>query len=438
VHWTDNLLCELIDVYASAGMLSRAESILLRMKQRCMRPYRRLMEAYGNRDRADQATRLLHKILHDTHVEPDLQMFNIVIDAWTKSSQPDSFEEAFATLRMTEHDDRCLNARIRPDRDCFHGLLQCLVESSFERAGLMASVILDTMQDFCRKGDMLVQPNAQTYRLAIQACFQAKDQWRADELLHRMEQSGVELELQTYNDSLLQHAQIGTGEAAERAQDILEHMHSLAMSNRSLKPTLLTYSTVLSAWAKSNDPIAADSMWRLYEQMKMNSVALDRNCYGMLLQHLAHSSVVKDLQRADFLLQEMENGACPASPPDGPLYAAVLKGFAEAGDVEMASNVLYRFVDAFLSNENNERLKPHRHVFHSVVSACIRSGDLVRATLVLETARERLDEYARQYPDRAMDFGPDRETFQALVSAWAQSQRVDKSIYVKRIKSKMR
>jgi hypothetical protein len=142
------------------------------------------------------------------------------------------------------------------------------------------------------------------------------------------------------------------------------------------------------------------------------------------------------LLRADFLLQEMENGACHTSRPDGPLYAAVLKGFAKAGDLEMASNVLYRFVDAFLSNKNNERLKPHRHVFHSVVNACIRSGDLVRATLVLETAKERLNEYARQHPDRPMDFGPDQETFQTLVSAWAQSQRADKSIYVKRIASK--
>jgi hypothetical protein len=91
----------------------------------------------------------------------------------------------------------------------------------------------------------------------------AKDLWHADEPLHRMEQSGVELELQTYNDSLFQHAQVGTGEAAERARDILEHMHSLAMSYPSLKPTLQSYSTVVSAWAKSNDPIAADSMWSL-------------------------------------------------------------------------------------------------------------------------------------------------------------------------------
>jgi hypothetical protein len=87
-----------------------------------------------------------------------------------------------------------------------------------------------------------------------------KDLWHADELLHRMEQSGDELKLQTYNDSLLQHAQVGTGEAAERAQDILERMHSLAMSYPSLKPTLQSYSTAVSAWAKSNDPIAADRM----------------------------------------------------------------------------------------------------------------------------------------------------------------------------------
>jgi hypothetical protein len=128
------------------------------------------------------------------------------------------------------------------------------------------------------------------------------------------------------------------------------------------------------------------------------------------------------LQRADFLLQEMENGACHTSRPDGPLYAAVLNGFAEAGDVEMASNVLYRFVDAFLSNKNNERMHSLRQLGASNVGFGNGKGKIERMCKTTSRSSDGFWARSRNISNVGLCLGS--------ISARGQE------IYVKRIASK--
>jgi hypothetical protein len=123
----------MIHVQAAAGLLSRAESVLLRLKRRRLEPYLHIMNAYSKSgDKPHQATRLLHRILNDTstHIEYlTMAPFTVTIQAWTQASSSRyrtiAFEQAFAALRLTEHDDKCRTTRVVASRSSVFSTAIC-------------------------------------------------------------------------------------------------------------------------------------------------------------------------------------------------------------------------------------------------------------------------------------------------------------------------
>jgi hypothetical protein len=319
------------------------------------------MNAYGQSgDKPHQVTRLLHKILNDTHIEyPTMAPFTVTIQAWTQASSSRygtiAFEQAFAALRLTEHDDKCRTTRVRPHTDTFDTLLRCLVEhaATTDRAGLWANIVIESMHDFNQRGDDFVRPTVQTYQLAITASVRARDYWRADNLLHRLEQHAtwaqqrrgqtssdiatsstqsksppllhppLQLDIAFYNDVLRLYASTDIHNqekedpsvrlaAAQRADELLAHVEHLAKTktaNSSSTLTTMSYAIVLQAWAQCNDDgsnMAAARAWRLYQEMKLCHIALDESCYEALLHILqADPMNMECLSKADMIRHEM-------------------------------------------------------------------------------------------------------------------------------------
>ena len=129
------------------------------------------------------------------------------------------------------------------------------------------------------------------------------------------------------------------------------------------------------------------------------------------------------------ILQEMENSNRADLRPGPRQYTAVIKGFIEAGDVQSATLVTLRSVEAYV-NGKNDGAKPLPFTFHLVATAWIKSGDLVKATMFLDKMQE-LHETNR------IPIGPDLGTYNTLLSCWGGSRHPKKTLYATKIQSKI-
>jgi pentatricopeptide repeat protein len=415
----------MMDIYARSGKLDQAESVFNTFRSPDAVKYRVLFKAYAMSNRADRATELFHRMLQESRVAPDVGLFNSLISAWAESSQPDAVEQAFEIMRLMQENEKCLELGVRPDVKTFSALLKCLVASRRSDAGKRAENILDDMESRSRAGDPYMKPSEVVYNLAVKACFQAGDLERAEAVMKRMVQSGTPPDIRTYSDILQHYSQIGTPAAAERAEQILAYMNDLAKSNPSLQPNAFSYNIVLAAWARSGDPNAANRIWKIYEQMTTDQIDLTTATYNTLISFLAKSRKLEDVQRADLLLQTMENINRTGILPDYRHFLPVMKGFANMSDPESATRILIRNVEAYIKGKNDEA-KPIPPHFHLAVTAWIRYGNLEKATSVLEKMQELCD--ANRLPE-----GPAMRTYQTLLAAWMKSTHPKKDLYTTKL-----
>ena len=292
----------MIDIYAHAGKLEQAEEMFETISMPNAVKYAMLVKAYAKSDRADRATEVVHRMLKDSLIDPEINIFNSLIDAWAESSQPDAVDQAFKIFRLMEDNEKCVELGVRPDSISFGALLKCLAASSSGDTGRRAELVLDDMERRYRAGNPHSKPSTIAYSLAIKACFRAGDLERADAVMKRMEMSDTPPVLRTYSDILNHYSRMGTPAAAERTEQIHDYMKDLAKSTPSLKPDAFSYTIVMAAWARSGDPHAADRMWNIYEQMGTDKVDLTMISYNTLISFLAKSKKTKDRMRVKTLL----------------------------------------------------------------------------------------------------------------------------------------
>jgi pentatricopeptide repeat protein len=414
-----------MDIYARCEKLDKAESLFENTKNPGIIKYGVLIKAYGNAGRVDLAMEVLHRMLKDSRVEPNANIFNSLINQWAESSRPDAVEQAFDVFHLMEKNEKCLELGVRPNVITFSALLKCLAASPRSDAGGRVEDVLDDMERRYRAGDTHMKSNPITYNLAMKACFQGGDLARAEAVMKRMEQSGTPPDIRTYSDILQHYSQIGTPAAAERAEQILAYMNDLAKSNPSLQPDAFSYNIVLAAWARSGDPNAANRIWKIYEQMTTDQIDLTTATYNTLISFLAKSRKLEDVQRADLLLQTMENINRTGILPDYRHFLPVMKGFANMSDPESATRILIRNVEAYIKGKNDEA-KPIPPHFHLAVTAWIRYGNLEKATSVLQKMQELCD--ANRLPE-----GPGMRTYQTLLAAWMKSTHPKKDLYTTKL-----
>ena len=336
-----------------------------------------------------------------------------------------------------EENEQCIALGIRPCVVTFSALLKCISESkaaaSVGEASLscclQAEAILDDMERRYQAGDTNAKPNQISFTLAMKTCFRAGNLIKADAIMRRMEASDTPPDIRTYSDILQHYSQMGTAACAERTEQILDYMKELGTTNPSLKPNVYSYTIVLNAWAFSGDPDAAHRMWRIYELMKRDGVAMDVVFSTSLITFLAKIKTRKSLERAVFILQEMERSPDVDLRPGPRQYGAIMKGFINAGDVERATLVMLRSVEAYV-NGQNDGAKPLPFAFHLVATAWIRTGELVKATLFLDKMQEL-------YESKRIPIGPSLGTYNTLLSCWGASRHPKKTMYATKLESKI-
>lgn len=207
----------------------------------------------------------------------------------------------------------------------------------------------------------------------------------------------------TFNSVIDSYAKSRQGTAgARKAEQILETMEAMYNAgDDSVKPNVLTYNSMLSAWARSNTKCAhwkslevLRKMWKLYEAGN-EGVKPDTTAYNTLISAISKSQREDKAQRALRLLREMDllyrsGGEDNMNlRPNEISYTCVLNScaYSTANDYNVRRKALDTAIFTFEELRNSPYGKPN-HVTYSMYLQCcanlIPSDDELRRITLVE------------------------------------------------------
>jgi hypothetical protein len=337
-------------------------------------------------------------------------------------------------LRLVEEDPRCKELEIEPNAATFGFLLKCLVNSPEESAdaGKKAIELLEEMDRRRRAtGNSEMKPNVIAVTLAIKACLISNDLDNYDMLLNRFEKTGAPLNVRTYNEILLHWSRVAgkleNEDAADRAEEVLQHMRELALSGRpDLAPDLYSYTLVATALQRSGDDDAGLRIWTLCEMMSVDNLEMNPVAYLTFITALASMENSFSLEKADYLLRCLEQSENPEFLPNSQHYHTVIKGWLQIGYYDQASQVLLRSLDLAVKR-NVKNTLPTPQLIDMVMQGFLKWEDeLDGATLFID----KLERYKKIH---MLPVGPNLRTYTHLLWAWRKSQSPDRDIQVTRL-----
>lgn len=165
---------------------------------------------HNQRQNLNEADELVKTMEYTYHVHPDVQSFNIVIDAWSKSKLPEAVSRAEHLLDVMER--RCRNDCLaaRPDSYTFTSVLDSIARSqhNFQRAEKVFHRIERLYQD-----GIVERPTIPVYNAYLNALVSSKD-W---DVLERVESIFANMiternaNIRSYNTMLKAYSQFRSG-----------------------------------------------------------------------------------------------------------------------------------------------------------------------------------------------------------------------------------
>mmetsp|Transcript_10992 Transcript_10992/g.16192 ORF Transcript_10992/g.16192 Transcript_10992/m.16192 type:complete len:1021 (-) Transcript_10992:273-3335(-) len=316
-------------------------------------------------------------------VRPNVVSFNTVIDAWAKSGEPRSERHAESILRRMDElssnpDTRHHYEDCRPDTISYNAVVHAWGRSRDPSAARRAEAILRRMEqryeENIKKGvdrNNIITPDVTTYTSVINAWARSREK-----------------------------------DAASRAESVLKRMEKASSSSLSAKeknsksanfaarPTVLSYNTVLNAWAKSSYPEAADRALSLLKQLEdgKRGVRPDVFTYTSAIDALAKSGTKKSAEKAEEILEKME---------------------------------------ALYNETGDDKVRPNVRTYTSVIHALSRGKcDPRRAQSILD----RMEQLSAE----ESSLRPDVVSFNAVINAWGWSDTAHKARRAREIYLRMK
>eukprot|EP00536_Pseudo-nitzschia_multiseries_P000401 jgi/Psemu1/178558/e_gw1.5.97.1 len=274
---------------------------------------------------------------------PNKFTYSTAIDAWAKVRRVDKVKELLQKMHQQarEQDDRSL----KPGLPAFNGYLVALARSGRVEE---AETLLSQMEDLYDSGELEEPPSVISYTTVIDGFARSKVEGssvRAESFLRRMmDREDLSPNAVTYNSVINAHVQSFNIEAAEK---LLREMHEtfLRSGNMEIRPTMQSYSVVISGIAKSRRKDSGERAERILEQIK-----------------------------------EMAQSGDLDEPPDVILYNAVLDCWAKSpATTETASRAL-----AFLEKMKKDEIVPDAISYNTIIHCLAQSGMTLDAELMLD------------------------------------------------------
>eukprot|EP00571_Detonula_confervacea_P016795 CAMPEP_0172297232 /NCGR_PEP_ID=MMETSP1058-20130122/335_1 /TAXON_ID=83371 /ORGANISM="Detonula confervacea, Strain CCMP 353" /LENGTH=912 /DNA_ID=CAMNT_0013006357 /DNA_START=96 /DNA_END=2834 /DNA_ORIENTATION=+ len=215
-------------------------------------PYRSLGEM-------EAVEELLEDIQERLHVQPDVQSYNIVIDAWAKSRLDDAATRAELLLDCMEK--KCWHDRsVAPDGYSFTSTINAIERSHHQERGPWAERVFHRMKELHSEG-LVEEPTTPVYNSLLNCLISCGSLERAEALFSEMESAGL-ANTRTFNTMLKGYSMFrrsgGDGgmvfSQPKKAEKLLDEMELSYYSKEvaSVIPDKYSYTTVISAYGRSN------------------------------------------------------------------------------------------------------------------------------------------------------------------------------------------
>jgi pentatricopeptide repeat protein len=235
---------------------------------------------------------------------------------------------------------------------------------------------------------------------------------RAQAFLDRVPRDVIIPNIHSYTILLSAYAKVGDGSAAEqlldhvcrewqlqqeRERQIDERIFGSEKPSDKIRPDVVTWNTVISAWARSSSPDAARRAQALLSRMNdpsnEPSVQPNRRTLNAVLLCWSRSCWKDVPDRCLGLLQQMKELYATGeleSPPDLFSHVIVINAYTRAGQPSRAEDLFDEMYRGFM-HDGHMHLKPNLQILKSLLKAWALAGQVERAWAVLGRIRELHD-----------------------------------------------
>jgi pentatricopeptide repeat protein len=258
----------------------RAESLLEQMKKSDVdvRPdaisYNIVMNAWFRSGRPEVAGRRARELFDEMkqgyragqeNLKPDLISYNTLIKLISRSGTPGCFDEARALIKEIEQEG------YTPDNVTYHTVMDAMVKSGEKGAAEAVEDMVAEMEQKFKDGYGSVRPNEISFNILLHAYAMSNDPG-----------------------------------SAVKSEKVLSKMIALSENEnrRDTAPSIISFSTVMDAYAKTGQAEAAESLFQ--KLLGSKHVGANTVSYNTVLNALAKSNDKDAPYRAEALLNRMQ------------------------------------------------------------------------------------------------------------------------------------
>jgi hypothetical protein len=354
---------------------------------------------------------LFHISLLSFPPPPPLSYLFKICYSWALSSCPEAPEKAVAIFDRMVKSFRNGNKEARPTTFTFNTVLKAFSNSCTmnKQAAMQAENFFQRIQAIqVEDGKPLLEPDTVSYSTLLNTWSKSTDKLaaeRCERLLQTLEQryltthSSSDLNISYYNIWINALSRSGDNHAGTKAGNILRRVEELQASGCNIQPNLITFNSILNAWAKSTEPRAASSAEALLQKMERSH----------------------EQNKLDFR-------------PDNISYTTVIDALAKSGEKDAAlraEQILLKMLRNYRRGDIDS--KPNTISFTSVIHAfskCSSGNGPKKAETIL-----RLME--KSFLEGNMDAEPNTVTYSAVIGAWSKSSEQDAFDNAKKIFDEM-
>jgi pentatricopeptide repeat protein len=411
---------------------------------------------------AQKADELLQcmESLYDQRRDPDLYpttiCYNIVIDAWSRSTRRGAAGRAEQILvklsnvaRSLKHptmppeqrntkqvqskgDEQAEDELIRPNLYSYNSVLNAYAKSRDYDSGKRAESLLAAMEQEFESGNQNARPDTVSFTAVIDALSKSPHDdsaRRAHALLSRMidlwnaGDESVRPNKRTFTAVIDAYAKSRERDAVKRAEGLLSQMSVLAkeQGHSDMMPNTMTYNTLLNCLARRGEAEKAEHL--LQKMMLMggtDGVRADTFSFNSCMNAWANTRRPQAATRVTNLLDQMHSFKSNSSShvkPGTITYNSALNAIANSG-LERCSD----HAEKIFNDMESSGVEKDAGTYNALFNAYAKNQGYDSPEGAEKALFEMCDNHLRQSGP-----APDARSFNTVLNAWARSTRRDKA-----------
>ena len=367
--------------FASVGAVNDAKALIHLMIHRNKVGKSRMMpdivsiqgvlQAYAKSnvpDAAEQAEAFLSEMQELTRIVPNTRCYTTLIDIHSKSRKIGSAKRAEAILRrmiMLEEQGHDIHV----DAASFTAVIDALSKSEEPDALQKAGQMIDRMEELAAGGNFRLAPTVVTYNSFINVLAKSRNKGAgrtALGVLQRMkDHDGIEPTAISFNTVISALVHSGSDES-----DAVMCLLSQMKCSTNYKPTTITYNAVLHVLSQSHRGDAVQIAQSLLHEMQQDILTFPSTItYNTIMQIYAKRSLQDDAERIEEMLTYLEDNK--ELHPNKQSYTTAITAWARSQSpekVQRASSILERMKAAYVSG--NQTCEPDIIAYNALLNCC--------------------------------------------------------------------